>query len=186
MGFLPRLFKSCLSKGFLSKKMTEVWSIRKSDTCHRSLVELVEHYKNCDRGISCPLVESNFEQLPVFKKCGKLLEKDFLSISATEIELAENNILGKGGFGSVKSACFKNAKEIQIAIKFLKPDSKERKRDLLIREVELMQNLNHENVVRFIGLVMWVNKLFLIGWCYQSILASVESIRLLAISTNLG
>ena len=131
--------------------MTEVWSIRKSDTCHRSLVELVEHYKNCDRGISCPLVESNFEQLPVFKKCGKLLEKDFLSISATEIELAENNILGKGGFGSVKSACFKNAKEIQIAIKFLKPDSKERKRDLLIREVELMQNLNHENVVRFIG-----------------------------------
>ena len=144
------LFKSCLSKGFLSKRMTDVWSIRKSDTCHKSLEELIEHYKNCDRGISCPLKEANYQQLPAFK-CGKLLDSDFLSISAKEIEVEENKILGKGGFGSVKSACFKNAKEIQIAIKFLKPDSKERKRDLLDREVELMQNLNHENIVRFIG-----------------------------------
>ena len=130
--------------------MTEVWSIRKSDTCHKSLVELIEHYKNCDRGISCPLKEANYHQLPAFK-CRKLLDSDFLSISAKEIEVEDNQILGKGGFGSVKSACFKNAKEIQIAIKFLKPDSKERKRDLLDREVELMQNLNHENIVRFIG-----------------------------------
>ena len=130
--------------------MTDVWSIRKSDTCHKSLEELIEHYKNCDRGISCPLKEANYQQLPAFK-CGKLLDSDFLSISSKEIEVEDNKILGKGGFGSVKSACFKNAKEIQIAIKFLKPDSKERKRDLLDREVELMQNLNHENIVRFIG-----------------------------------
>ena len=109
--------------------MTDVWSIRKSDTCHKSLVELIEHYKNCDHGISCPLKEANYQQLPAFK-CGKLLDSDFLSISAKEIEVEDNKILGKGGFGSVKSACFKNAKEIQIAIKFLKPDSKERKRDL--------------------------------------------------------
>ena len=151
MGFLPRLFKSCVSKGIFSKKIEEVWSIRRSDTTHKSLVELVEHYKNCDRGISCPLgKETNFQQLPAFK-CGKLLETDFLSISAEEIEIEESTILGRGGFGSVKSACFKNAKEIQIAIKFLKRDSEERKRHLLDREVELMQNLKHENVVRFIG-----------------------------------
>ena len=137
-----------LSKGILSKKTTEVWSIRKSDTNHKGLVKLVEHYKNCDRGISCPLVDPDFQKLPAYN-CLDILNDELLSISTEMIE--ESEILGKCGFGSMKSACFKAAPDTKLAIVFLKTNPKERKRDLIEREIELMQNLNHENVIRFIG-----------------------------------
>ena len=138
------------SKSLLSKKTTEVWSIRKSDTNHKGLVKLVEHYTNCDRGISCPLVTPDFLKIPPFN-CTKLLDYDFLSIPDTEFEIEGSEILGRGGFGSVRSAYFRAAPGVKVAIKFLKTSSKERRRDLLEREIELMHNLNHENVVRFIG-----------------------------------
>ena len=81
--------------------------------------------------------------------CLDILNDELLSISTEMIE--ESEILGKCGFGSMKSACFKAAPDTKLAIEFLKTNPKERKRDLIEREIELMQNLNHENVIRFIG-----------------------------------
>ena len=98
----------------MKKSNYVIFAIRKSDTTHKSLIDLVNHYRECDRGISCPLVDADWKSLPPYY-CGELEwhGNGCISIPPYDIQI-EDGELGKGGFGKVKAASFRAAPSLGV------------------------------------------------------------------------
>ncbi|XP_046339627.1 tyrosine-protein kinase SYK-like [Haliotis rufescens] len=79
-------------------------------------------------------------------------ESKRFQLNPSQIQLQDK--LGSGQFGSVvKGVCLLGKKEIPVAIKTLKnEDYKPDQKPEIVREAEVMQELDHKHIVRMIGL----------------------------------
>eukprot|EP00118_Oscarella_pearsei_P014732 m.128401 g.128401 ORF g.128401 m.128401 type:complete len:603 (+) comp37953_c0_seq19:3198-5006(+) len=72
-------------------------------------------------------------------------------ISFQNLKLGEE--LGKGAFGAVRQASWKqeNGDETEVAVKSISPEASPKDKDAFLKEALVMTKLDHENIVRFIG-----------------------------------
>lgn len=120
-----------------------------------NLGQLVAHYENDADGLCTQLIKC----LP---KKGKqefcINSKDFVDkgwvIPETDLQLRES--IGKGEFGDVMLGILRNEK---VAVKMLKDDGAAQK---FLAEASVMTTLEHENLVKFIGLVFTNKHIYLV------------------------
>ncbi|XP_059612368.1 tyrosine-protein kinase CSK isoform X2 [Phlebotomus argentipes] len=120
-----------------------------------NLGQLVQHYEKDADGLCTQLIKC----LP---KKGKqefcINSKDFLDkgwvYPESDIQLRES--IGKGEFGDVKLGLLRGEK---VAVKMLKDDGAAQK---FLAEASVMTTLEHENLVKFIGLVFTNKHIYLV------------------------
>lgn len=120
-----------------------------------NLSQLVAHYEKDADGLCTQLIKC----LP---KKGKqeycINSKDFIDkgwvIPESDLQLRES--IGKGEFGDVLLGILKNER---VAVKMLKDDSATQK---FLTEASVMTTLEHENLVKFIGLVFTNKHIYLV------------------------
>ncbi|KAL4489468.1 hypothetical protein ABPG72_002764 [Tetrahymena utriculariae] len=83
-----------------------------------------------------------------------LLEKKRLEQVASTTNIRSvyefQSVIGKGAFGTVKLACLKNSiNDKKIAIKIIDKSQLKQKQYLLLRELDMMKNLDHPNIIKF-------------------------------------
>jgi len=121
----------------------------------KNLKELIEHYKRDADGLCSKLIK------PKNKEGGKEFVKK-TSFGAWEIEgkqLEKQNLLGSGQFGEVFEGTFRGE---QVAIKTLK-DSSAAAVDEFLAEAQVMIEMKHKNIVRFIGVATKTEPIMIIS-----------------------
>lgn len=119
------------------------------------LVYSIQHYEKDADGLCTQLIKC-------LHKKGKqeycINSKDFLDkgwvIPENDLQLRES--IGKGEFGDVMLGILRNEK---VAVKMLKDDGAAQK---FLAEASVMTTLEHENLVRFIGLVLNSKHIYLV------------------------
>lgn len=116
---------------------------------------LLQHYEKDADGLCTQLIKC-------LHKKGKqeycINSKDFIDkgwvIPENDLQLRES--IGKGEFGDVMLGILRNEK---VAVKMLKDDGAAQK---FLAEASVMTTLEHENLVRFIGLVLNSKHIYLV------------------------
>ncbi|KAL8615942.1 hypothetical protein ACOMHN_034618 [Nucella lapillus] len=118
------------------------------ETFFKNLDELVKHYVHDADGLSAQLVKPLVKKgdsfgtvsIKAFEKSGWVIKKD-------DLEIGES--IGKGDFGEVYKGKYKTQ---AVAIKELK--DKDRGEQAFLQEASVMTSVQHENLVRLIGIVL--------------------------------
>ncbi|XP_062712857.1 tyrosine-protein kinase TXK isoform X2 [Aedes albopictus] len=116
-----------------------------------NLGQLVEHYTLDSDGLCTKLMKA----LPKEEFCVKDFQDNGWEIKMEDLQLKEN--IGKGEFGDVMLGILKGEK---VAVKVLKDAG--RASNKFLAEAGVMTTLEHENLVKFIGLVFHDKYIYLV------------------------
>ncbi|XP_055544607.1 tyrosine-protein kinase CSK isoform X2 [Wyeomyia smithii] len=116
-----------------------------------NLGQLVEHYTLDSDGLCTKLMKA----LPKEEFCVKDFQDNGWEIKMEDLQLKEN--IGKGEFGDVMLGILKGEK---VAVKVLKDAG--RASNKFLAEAGVMTTLQHENLVKFIGLVFHDKYIYLV------------------------